>query len=68
MNFQIGDHVVMTQSGIDNGLDGHRHLRTGTVKGFARNGFPRIQRDGIKSIEVYHPQFWRIKDGDNKDR
>jgi hypothetical protein len=61
MSFKKGDRVKMTARAIQNRLDGPRHITTGTVTGFSRDGkFLRVQRDGIKETSGYAPIFWEL--------
>lgn len=62
--FKEGQSVRMTAKAVSQGLDGTSHKRTGTVKGFPKQGFGDLTklvyviRTGNKTKEQYHMDFW----------
>ena len=64
MTINIGTKVEMTKMAIKAGLDGPSKRKTGVVVGYS-NGLKephyRIKRDGLKTIQSFHPSFWKVK-------
>ena len=69
--FQVGQKVKLTPRGEDNGClmcGPGRKLRskpiTGTVVGFSQDKlYVRVLPSGLKTIGVYHPDFWEPLEG-----
>ena len=60
MKFSIGDHVEMTSSAIDTGLDGRLKRRTGVVTGVHVLGdYIGVRRDGEKKSHMWASVFWK---------
>jgi hypothetical protein len=63
-DFHVGQRVKMTPSAIQNHLQGRAKTTLGTVRriGTTDGSYASltifVQRDGLKSIDSYHCDFW----------
>ncbi len=58
--FRVGRKVLMTDAAIKQGLDGPRHILSGTVIAFhATPHLVRVRRDGHSLDETWHMDFWK---------
>ena len=55
-----GQLLVMTDAGIRQGLVGQANSTGGIFRGITRDGFVRVQRDGLKESSRYSPIFWNL--------
>ena len=56
-----GTRLRMTAKALKQGLDGNMHRRTGAYYGLGRRPCTiRVLRDGTKTPERYHKDFWEI--------
>ena len=56
---KVGDHVVMTERGVQQGLVGRARSRHGVVMALRiGSGMLKVRRDGLLGASWYAREFW----------